>query len=39
MIHSPAVMDSREVKEIMEKDSNVKEIMDMSEKISTALIG
>jgi DNA-binding transcriptional regulator LsrR (DeoR family) len=39
MIHSPAVMDSREVKEIIEKDSNVKEIMDMSEKISTALIG
>jgi len=39
MIHSPAVMDSREVKEIMEKDSNVKEIMDMSEKIDTALIG
>jgi len=39
MIHSPAVMDSREVKEIMEKDSNVKEIMDMSGKINTALIG
>ena len=39
MIHSPAVMDSREVKEIMEKDSNVKEIMDMSEKIDTALMG
>jgi len=39
MIHSPAVMDSREVKEIIEKDSNVKEIMDMSGKINTALIG
>jgi len=39
MIHSPAVMDSREVKEIMEKDSNVKEIMDMSKRIGTALIG
>jgi DNA-binding transcriptional regulator LsrR (DeoR family) len=39
MIHSPAVMDSREVKEIIEKDSNVKEIMDMSERINTALIG
>jgi len=39
MIHSPAVMDSKEVKEIMEKDSNVREIMDMCEKISTALIG
>jgi DNA-binding transcriptional regulator LsrR (DeoR family) len=32
-------MDSREVKEIIEKDSNVKEIMDMSEKINTALVG
>jgi DNA-binding transcriptional regulator LsrR (DeoR family) len=39
MIHSPAVMDSREVKEVMEKDSNVKEIMDMSENIDIALIG
>ncbi len=39
MIHSPAVMDSREVKEIIEKDSNVKEIMDMSEKIDTAFVG
>ena len=39
LIHSPAVMDSREVKEIIEKDSNVKEIMDMSAKIDTALIG
>jgi DNA-binding transcriptional regulator LsrR (DeoR family) len=39
LIHSPAVMDSREVKEIIEKDSNVKEIMDMSEKIDIALIG
>ncbi len=39
MIHSPAVMDSRKVKEIIEKDSNVKEIMNMSGKIDTALIG
>jgi len=39
MIHSPAVMDSRKVKQIMEKDSNVRAIMDMSEKIDTALIG
>jgi len=39
MIHSPAVMDSGEVREIIEKDSNVKEIMDMSKKIDTAFIG
>lgn len=39
MIHAPAVLDSREIKEIIEKDSNVKEIMDMAGKISTALVG
>lgn len=39
MIHSPAVLDNREAKEIVEKDSNVKEIMDMSSKIDTAIIG
>jgi deoxyribonucleoside regulator len=39
MIHSPAVMDSSEVKQMMEKDSNVREIMNMSKKIDTALIG
>ncbi len=39
MIHSPAVMDSSEAKQMMEKDSNVREIMNMSKKIDTALIG
>ncbi len=39
MIHSPAVLDNREVKEIVEKDSNVSEIMGMSSKIDTAIIG
>jgi deoxyribonucleoside regulator len=39
MIHSPAVLDNREAKEIVEKDSNVSEIMEMSLKIDTAIIG
>ena len=39
MIHSPAVLDNREAKEIVEKDSNVSEIMEMSSKIDTAIIG
>ena len=39
MIHSPAVLDNREAKEIVEKDSNVSEIMGMSSKIDTAIIG
>lgn len=39
MIHAPAVLDNREVKEIVEKDSNVSEIMEMASKIGTALIG
>lgn len=39
MIHSPAVLDSKEAKEIIEKDSNTKEIFDMVEKVQIALIG
>jgi DNA-binding transcriptional regulator LsrR (DeoR family) len=39
MIHSPAVLDNKEAKEIVEKDSNVSEIMEMSLKIDTAIIG
>lgn len=39
MIHSPAVLDNKETKEIVEKDSNVREIMEMSSKIDTAIIG
>ncbi|MBN1298364.1 MAG: hypothetical protein JW997_01610 [Actinobacteria bacterium] len=38
-IHSPAVLDSRQAKEIMEKDSGVSEIFKLCEKIETALIG
>ncbi|MBN2072506.1 MAG: sugar-binding transcriptional regulator [Actinobacteria bacterium] len=39
MIHAPAVLDSKKIKETVEKDSNVREIMEMAGKISTALIG
>jgi len=39
MIHSPAILDSREIREIVEKDSNTREIIELSEKIDTALIG
>ncbi|MCJ7665398.1 MAG: hypothetical protein MUO59_01515, partial [Actinobacteria bacterium] len=39
MIHAPAVLDNKEVKEIVEKDSNVREIMEMASNIDTALIG
>ena len=39
MIHSPAILDSREIREIVEKDSNTREIIKLSEKIDTALIG
>jgi len=39
MIHSPAVLDNKETKEVVEKDSNVREIMEMSSKIDTAIIG
>ncbi len=39
MIHSPAVLDSKEIKEIVEKDSNTREIIKLSEKIETALVG
>ncbi len=39
MINSPAVLDSREIKEIVENDSNTREIIKLSEKINTALVG
>jgi len=39
MINSPAVLDSKEVREIVENDSNTREIIKLSEKISTALVG
>jgi len=39
MIHSPAVLDSREVKEIIENDSNTREIIELSKKVDTAILG
>jgi len=39
MIHCPAVMDSKEAKEIIEKDSNTKEIIEMSDRINVAMVG
>jgi deoxyribonucleoside regulator len=39
VIHSPAVLDNKEAKEIIEKDSNTSEIIEMSNIIDTAIIG
>ena len=39
VIHSPAVLDSKEIREIVENDSNTREIIKLSEKIDTALVG
>jgi DNA-binding transcriptional regulator LsrR (DeoR family) len=39
VMHSPAVLDSREAKEILEKDSSVSEIFRMFDSIDTAVIG
>ena len=39
VIHSPAVLDSRETKEIITNDSNVREIIEMSDGIDTAILG
>ena len=39
VIHSPAVLDSKEIREIVENDSNTREIIKLYEKIDTALVG
>jgi len=39
MIHSPAILDSKEIKEIVENDSNTREVIELSKKIEAALIG
>ena len=39
MINSPAILDSSEAKEIMQNDSNTREIIDMSDRVSTAMVG
>lgn len=39
MIHSPAVLDSGQVRQIIEKDSNTREIIDLSRNIELAVLG
>ena len=39
VMHSPAVLDSREAKEVLERDSSVTEIFRMFDSIDTAVIG
>lgn len=39
MINSPAVLDSSEAKEIMQNDSNTREIIKMSGRVRTAMVG
>jgi len=39
VIHCPAVLDSKEVKEIIQNDSNTREIIEMSERVSIAMVG
>ncbi|MFA5015092.1 MAG: sugar-binding transcriptional regulator [Actinomycetota bacterium] len=39
MMHSPAVLDTKEIKEIVEKDSNTREVIELTEKIDIAMVG
>lgn len=39
VLNSPAVLDSRQAKEMLEKDSSIREIIEMSGKIHTAVLG
>jgi len=39
VLNSPAVLDSREAKEMLEKDSSIREIIEITERINTAVIG
>jgi len=39
VIHSPAVLDSPEIKEAIERDSNTSEVLKLSDKIDVALLG
>ena len=39
VMNSPAVLDTREIKEIIENDSNTREIIKLTEKIDTAMVG
>ncbi|MCL5772438.1 MAG: sugar-binding transcriptional regulator [Actinobacteria bacterium] len=39
VLHSPGVLDSKQTREILEKDSSVSEIIEMFGKLKTAVIG
>jgi DNA-binding transcriptional regulator LsrR (DeoR family) len=39
MIHSPAVLDTKEIKEVVEKDSNISQVIKLTETIDTAMVG
>ena len=39
VMHSPAILDTKEIKEIVENDSNTREIIKLAEKIDTAMVG
>ncbi|HEY4662520.1 MAG TPA: sugar-binding transcriptional regulator [Candidatus Humimicrobiaceae bacterium] len=39
MIHSPAVLDTKEIREVVEKDSNISQIIKLTETIDTAMVG
>jgi deoxyribonucleoside regulator len=39
MIHSPAVLDTKEIKEVVEKDSNISQVIKLTESIDTAMVG
>jgi DNA-binding transcriptional regulator LsrR (DeoR family) len=39
VMHSPAVLDTKEIKEIVEKDSNTREVIKLTEKIDIAMVG
>ncbi len=39
IINTPAVLDRREAKEVIENDSNTREIMELSERVHIAILG
>ena len=39
MIHSPAVLDTKEIREVVEKDSNISQVIKLTETIDTAMVG
>jgi len=39
VMYSPAILDTKEIREVIENDSNTREIIKLSKKIETALVG